>query len=127
MRKIALFVIAAAVTGLVAGVMIAGCGGGGNDSSSQDVTVPELKPPPGNLSGATGDEGTTGATGTSDSTTTTTTPDSTGGAEATTGAAGAQSGGANAPEDTKQKDTPPPKGSPAERFEQFCNDNPGAC
>ena len=31
------------------------------------------------------------------------------------------------PEDTPQNDTPPPADSPAERFEEFCNDNPGAC
>ena len=28
---------------------------------------------------------------------------------------------------TQQNDTPPPSGSPAERFEQFCQENPGAC
>lgn len=37
------------------------------------------------------------------------------------------SGGQPAPDDTPQNDRPPPAGSPAERFEQFCNDNPGAC
>ena len=31
------------------------------------------------------------------------------------------------PADTPQNDAPPPQGSPAERFEQYCNDNPGAC
>ena len=31
------------------------------------------------------------------------------------------------PSDTPENDTPPPADSPAERFEQFCNDNPGAC
>ena len=31
------------------------------------------------------------------------------------------------PQDTPTSDTPPPAGSPAERFEDFCNDNPGAC
>jgi hypothetical protein len=31
------------------------------------------------------------------------------------------------PSDTPQNDAPPPQGSPAERFEQYCNDNPGAC
>ena len=31
------------------------------------------------------------------------------------------------PADSPQNDTPPPTDSPAERFEQFCNDNPGAC
>jgi hypothetical protein len=29
--------------------------------------------------------------------------------------------------DTPQNDTPPPTDSAAERFEKFCNDNPGAC
>jgi hypothetical protein len=41
-------------------------------------------------------------------------------------------GGTQAPEaeptpDTPENDTPPPADSPAERFEEFCNDNPGAC
>ena len=30
-------------------------------------------------------------------------------------------------EDTPQNDTPPPKGSPADKFEKFCDENPGAC
>ena len=29
--------------------------------------------------------------------------------------------------DTPQNDTPPPEDSPAERFEDFCAQNPGAC
>jgi hypothetical protein len=41
------------------------------------------------------------------------------------------SGGAPAPrttpEDSPRHDVPPPKGSPAERFERFCDQNPGAC
>jgi type IV secretory pathway VirB10-like protein len=41
-------------------------------------------------------------------------------------------GGTPAPEaepapDTPENDTPPPADSPAERFEEFCDDNPGAC
>ena len=32
-----------------------------------------------------------------------------------------------APGDTPENDSPPPEGSPAERFEQYCTDNPGAC
>jgi hypothetical protein len=31
------------------------------------------------------------------------------------------------PADTPENDAPPPEGSPAERFEQYCNENPGAC
>ena len=40
------------------------------------------------------------------------------------------SGGAEAPPpaaDSPENDIPPPEDSPAERFEQFCADNPGAC
>lgn len=37
------------------------------------------------------------------------------------------SGGQPAPDDTPDNDQPPPPGSPAERFEQFCEENPGAC
>jgi hypothetical protein len=29
--------------------------------------------------------------------------------------------------DSPENDTPPPPDSPAERFEEFCNANPGAC
>jgi hypothetical protein len=31
------------------------------------------------------------------------------------------------PADTPENDAPPPADSPAERFEDFCNENPGAC
>jgi hypothetical protein len=34
---------------------------------------------------------------------------------------------AEPPPDTPENDTPPPADSPAERFEEFCDDNPGAC
>jgi hypothetical protein len=41
-------------------------------------------------------------------------------------------GGSPAPsppqqQDTPQNDTPPPSNSPANRFERFCQQNPGAC
>ena len=32
-----------------------------------------------------------------------------------------------APADTPENDVPPPADSPAERFEDFCEENPGAC
>jgi hypothetical protein len=32
-----------------------------------------------------------------------------------------------APADTPESDTAPPEDSPAERFEEYCNENPGAC
>jgi hypothetical protein len=31
------------------------------------------------------------------------------------------------PADTPENDTPPPAGTPAERFEEYCNDHPEAC
>ena len=31
------------------------------------------------------------------------------------------------PADSPDNDVPPPTDSPAERFEEFCDDNPGAC
>jgi hypothetical protein len=31
------------------------------------------------------------------------------------------------PADSPENDSPPPADSPAERFEDFCNENPGAC
>ena len=39
------------------------------------------------------------------------------------------SGGSPAPAtpDSPENDTKPEPGSPAERFEEFCNENPGAC
>jgi outer membrane biosynthesis protein TonB len=44
----------------------------------------------------------------------------------------ATDGGTPAPEpeppaDSPENDLPPPPNSPAERFEDFCNENPGAC
>jgi hypothetical protein len=32
-----------------------------------------------------------------------------------------------APTDTPESDTAPPADTPAERFEEYCNENPGAC
>ena len=34
---------------------------------------------------------------------------------------------ADPPRDSPENDTPPEPGSPEERFEQFCTENPGAC
>ena len=34
---------------------------------------------------------------------------------------------ADPPRDSPENDTPPEPGSPEERFEQFCAENPGAC
>jgi hypothetical protein len=118
MRRFGLIALAAVITGLVVGVVIADSGGSGTATQS----VPELKPPPGTIKGDSGttDENTT----TTDTTDTTTAP-----AQAPTQTAPSDpTGGAGAPQsDTQQNDEAPPQGSPADRFEQFCRDNPGAC
>jgi hypothetical protein len=117
MRRFGLVALAAVITGLLVGVVIADSGGSGTATPS----VPELKPPPGSIKG---DGGTTDENTTTTDTTATTTP-----AQAPTETTSPDtSGGAAAPQsDTQQNDQAPPQGSPADRFEQFCQDNPGAC
>jgi hypothetical protein len=115
MRRFGLFAIAAIAAGLVVGVVIASSG----DSGSATPSVPELKPPPGTIKG---DSGTTDQKTTTTDTTDTTTPTDTP-AEPTQPSGGTQA----PPSDTPQNDVAPPQGSPADRFEQFCKDNPGAC
>jgi hypothetical protein len=117
MRRVAIIVVAAVVTGLVVGVVLAGSNDGSSDGrvTTPELTVPgdsaptETQTTPRDEQGATGDTGTGGAAPEQQA------PDN-------------PSGGAQAPrQDSPQNDTPPPKGSPAERFEQFCQENPGAC
>jgi hypothetical protein len=114
--RFAIVAIAAVATGLLLGVVLASSG----DSGSATPSVPALKPPPGSIKA---DSGTTDQKTTSTGTTGATsvqTPTQT--------APSAPSGGTQAPQnDTPQNDVAPPKGSPADRFEQFCKDNPGAC
>ena len=122
MRRVVVLGIAAVLTGLVVGVVIASSGddngGGGTDTSS----VPDLAPLPGSsdLGSDTRSERTQ---------TDRTSTDESGGTTAPTAppADSGGSGGAQTPQDSPQNDTPPPSGSPAERFEQFCEENPGAC
>lgn len=123
MRRFAVIAVAAVLTGVVVGVVVAG--GGDDDGGGGSQTVPELTPPP----GSSLDESQTrtdrrGATGEQDSQ-----GESGGAAEPTAPAPSTpDTGGDTAPpQDTEQNDTPPPSGSPAERFERFCEENPGAC
>ncbi|MGH2979136.1 MAG: hypothetical protein ACRDLQ_05815 [Solirubrobacterales bacterium] len=121
MRRLVVLGIAAVLTGLIVGVVVASSGdeGGGGDRSR---SIPELAPLPGSsdLGSGTRSERT--------DTDTTTTNDSGGTSAPDAPPAGSDgSGGTQAPEDSEQNDTPPPSGSPAERFEQFCQENPGAC
>jgi len=115
MSRFALVAVAAVAAGLLLGVVIAS----GGDSGSATPSVPELKPPPGSIKA---DSGTTDQKTTSTDTTATS-PTQTQAPATTT-----PSGGTQTPQnDTPQNDVAPPKGSPADRFEQFCKDNPGAC
>ena len=122
MRRLVVLGIAAVVCGLIVGVVLASSG---DDGVGSDTTqsVPDLAPLPGSsdLGSRTRSERTE---------TDRTTTDESGGttAPATPPAdTGSGSGGTQAPQDSPQNDTPPPSGSPAERFEQFCEENPGAC
>jgi hypothetical protein len=120
MRKLAVILVAAVVTGLVAGIVIAGS----DDGSSEQVPVPELRAPgdssgTGSGDGSRGDEGASGSTGGS-------APNQAPGAGQEGSGEGA-TGGAQPPPDTEQNDVPPPAGSPAEQAERFCEQNPGAC
>lgn len=124
MRRLVALGIAAVLTGLVVGVVVASSGddGGGDSPRRSD---PELAPLPGSSdlgSGTRTDRLDTGST-------TDTTTDESGGTTTPTAppASDGGSGGTTTPEDSEQNDTPPPSGSPAERFEQFCQENPGAC
>jgi hypothetical protein len=124
-RKVEVIAVGAVLTGLIVGVVLASSGG--DDSNETDVQAPELTIPGGSGTtdrarerkrdtGASGENGSTGSD----------TP-STGGAQTPSDES---SGGAQAPaapQDTQQNDVPPPRGSPAQRFEQFCQQNPGAC
>jgi hypothetical protein len=114
-NRFALVAIAAVAVGLLLGVVVAS----GGDSGSATPSVPELKPPPGSIKA---DSGTT------DQKTDTTTTDTAPAQTQTQTTPSAPSGGTAAPQnDTPQNDVAPPSGSPADRFEQFCKDNPGAC
>ena len=116
--------VAAVLTGLIVGVVVASSGddGGGGGGSSQN-SVPELEPLPGSSDLSTG-------TRSERTDTDRTTTEESGGTPAPTtppADTGGDSGGTAPPADSEQNDTPPPSGSPAERFEQFCQENPGAC
>lgn len=125
-------VSAAALTALVP--FLSACGGGDSENAAEPLpskpalTVPgEAKTP--EVDNSANDETTTTETGTSTSTATTTAPQTTATPSNPStpqgGAAPPQTGGA-AP-DSPQNDTPPTDDTPASKFEQFCEENPGAC
>ena len=129
---------------LAAGLLVlvaAGCGGGDElapevPGPPADVVISESADAPSAAASKQDENGTTDESGT-DSTDTgttddtgTTTPDTSGGATAPEGTTPDASGGTTAPDtsaDGPTNDTPPPEGSNAEQFEDFCAQNPGAC
>ena len=94
---------------------IAGCGGDDDDDAATTVPTVPLSVPGGEST--LGDETT--------DTTVDTTPDTATPAPAPTPTP--TPAPAPVTPDTPQNDTPPPSGSEAEQFEDFCADNPGAC
>ena len=113
-----------------AALVLAACGG--SEQNSEDVSGPTTVP-------------TTTTPTTTTPTPTTTTPEATpspysteeqapgegdgsGGAQDPTAPRGdEQTGGARPPEDSPENDTAPDPDSPAGRYEQYCDENPGAC
>ncbi|HWH44671.1 MAG TPA: hypothetical protein VNT32_08060 [Thermoleophilaceae bacterium] len=107
-----------------------GCGGDDEEASQTVPPLPELTVPGENtptLDDLPSTDTTETGTSTDGGAGGTVTPPADGGAEAPSGGGGAPSGGQAAPQDTPDNDTPPPAGSPAERFEEFCSENPGTC
>jgi hypothetical protein len=126
MRRLVVLGIVAVLTGLLVGVVVASSGDdGGGGGGDQSQSVPDLAPLPGSSDLGSGSDTRSERTDTDRTTT-----DDSGGADAPQAPpadTGGNSGGSAQPQDSPQNDTPPPSGSPAERFEQFCQENPGAC
>jgi hypothetical protein len=91
--------VVAVIAALALGVVACG-----DDDEDEGVSIPSISIP-------------TETTAPAPETTTPTTTAPEGGG---TGAEGGQP-------DSAENDVPPPAGSPQERFEQFCEQNPGAC
>jgi hypothetical protein len=119
--------VAALALAALAAVLV-GCGGGSKTAQplprAPTLTVPGEKTTPAVPKRAK----TTTDTTTSAATSTAPTPTASAPPNPSTPAGGAappQTGGASP--NTQQNDQSPPAGSPAQKFEQFCKDNPGAC
>jgi hypothetical protein len=107
---------------------LSACGGGSDNASEPLPPTPKLTVPGEAKTPTVPDTASTDtSTDTSTSTSTSTSPTQTTATptEPSGGTAAPNTGGATP--DSPQNDEAPPAGSPAERFEQFCKDNPGAC
>jgi hypothetical protein len=108
---------------------LAACGGGGDDTSSTELQKPPLVP-----TGSTDSTESTESTDTTGTGATDTAPSTGPLDQPNPGNGGVPAPDQNqppadqpAPQDSPSNDTPPEPGSPADRFEQFCAQNPGAC
>ena len=110
--------------------LVAGCGGGSKNAAAPLPKAPTLTVPGEKTTPSVAEKSKTTTTDTTTSTATSTTPTTTTQPAATStpggGAAPPQTGGAS-PGTQTQTTSSPSGGTPAQRFEQFCKDNPGAC
>jgi hypothetical protein len=131
--------ITALVTAGLMAFVAAGCGGSDTSATQVpgppvDVTIPESSNPPGS-GAASGSNSGASATATPTSTPDSSTGGTSGDTGTTTGSTGTgttgdATGGTAAPDtgtDSATNDQPPPDGSNAQQFEDFCAQNPGAC
>lgn len=107
---------------LTLAALAVGCGG--DDEAVEDSAEPVEKAPALSVPGDDAPElGGTDTSGTStDESATGTAPE-----DATGGTPPEETPPSEAAPDSPENDTPPPPDSPAERFEDFCAENPGAC
>lgn len=110
------FALAFATLALAAGALSA-CGD--DEEPTTTTTAPTA---PTTTTGATDDNGREESSGGKEETTGSEQPN--GGVAAPESSGGA---GRGQPEDSPENDIPPAPGSPAEQFEQFCDENPDAC
>jgi hypothetical protein len=116
--------IAAVLTGLIVGVVIASSG---DDSTTEPVRTPELRPPGGTVGDRTSTSGTTDTGTTGDSTSTQTTPSSSPPASDTP-SGGTPTPPAETPQNGTQNDNnAPATGGSPQGLDRFCEQNPGAC
>ena len=121
---------------IAAGLLALAAAGCGSDDSlapevpgpPADVVLPEATvAPPADENADSADQDSSTDEGSTDDTTT---PDDTGATGDTGTTTPDTSGGTTAPDaeaDSPTNDTPPPADSEAQQFEDFCDQNPGAC
>jgi hypothetical protein len=98
---------------LLLAAALAGCGGDDEPAAETTRELPDL-PVPGNEASPTVEQPADPPATTVDPATETLPPEGPPASD-------------TAPADTPDSDAPPPEDSPAERFEEYCTENPGAC